>query len=404
MPCRCCNTDGDCVTSADCAAGYSCCMFACSPPSCTVNVAEGATWYISPVSTFVRGFYGSYANMEVLFCGVGTTAETGVLAQWSIESYDGSVPFPATSGSATILAAGAPTPSNPSNQHVAYLDIPLPQYPSTWGGYRGRFTVRVSVASPSLTCISEQHYLLPELTGSCCVGSACYDFVTRDWCRESRGVYSGTRSCSQRSCGDSEPPVPPPPGGATATLRVVNQNQALDNQWDIYWNNSYVGRYSGDPAANSAWTVNVVSSNRLQVARAVCNDTDDYFLVTVGECGFSSPVAAPRDCPAPAERTFTVNCVLPLSVSAMAASSGPGTEMKALLAKVGITATPTCSCNQRAKEMDDKGVQWCKDNEELILSWLKEEAAKRGLPFISLAAKLLIRRAIRNAEKKANNP
>lgn len=80
---------------------------------------------------------------------------------------------------------------------------------------------------------------------------------------------------------------------------------------------------------------------------------------------------------------------------------GPGTELKALLSKVGITSTPTCSCNARANHMDIQGIQWCRDNEELILEWLKEEAEKRNLPFIAFGAKMLIRRAIKNAEKKA---
>lgn len=83
---------------------------------------------------------------------------------------------------------------------------------------------------------------------------------------------------------------------------------------------------------------------------------------------------------------------------------GPGTELKALLAKVGITSTPTCSCNARAMEMNRQGVQWCKDNEELILGWLKEEAEKRNLPFVKFGARMLLRRAIRNAEKKASQP
>lgn len=81
--------------------------------------------------------------------------------------------------------------------------------------------------------------------------------------------------------------------------------------------------------------------------------------------------------------------------------AGPGTELKALLSKVGITSTPTCSCNARAMEMNRQGTQWCKDNEELILGWLKEEAEKRGLPFVKFGAKMLLRRAIKIAEKKA---
>ncbi len=85
-----------------------------------------------------------------------------------------------------------------------------------------------------------------------------------------------------------------------------------------------------------------------------------------------------------------------------ALSSGPGTELKALLETIGITATPTCSCNRRAKVMDQKGCDWCEQNMEQIDRWLAEEAKKRKLPYLSLAGKTLIRLAIRRARKKGN--
>jgi hypothetical protein len=79
--------------------------------------------------------------------------------------------------------------------------------------------------------------------------------------------------------------------------------------------------------------------------------------------------------------------------------SGPGTELKKLLSKIGITATPNCSCNARAKIMDKNGSDWCENNIDTIVGWLKEEATKRNLPFINYAAKLLIKKAIKNARK-----
>lgn len=78
---------------------------------------------------------------------------------------------------------------------------------------------------------------------------------------------------------------------------------------------------------------------------------------------------------------------------------GPGTELKKLLSRIGITSTPTCSCNKRAKTMDENGIEWCEENIETICDWLAEESAKRKLPFIRSAGKLLIRMAIRNAKK-----
>jgi len=81
---------------------------------------------------------------------------------------------------------------------------------------------------------------------------------------------------------------------------------------------------------------------------------------------------------------------------------GPGTELKKLLSKIGITASPTCSCNAKAKVMDEKGIVWCEENIETICDWLQEEATKRKLPFVRLAGKALIHMAIRRAKKGTN--
>jgi hypothetical protein len=80
-----------------------------------------------------------------------------------------------------------------------------------------------------------------------------------------------------------------------------------------------------------------------------------------------------------------------------------GTALKSLLATIGITATPNCSCNARANEMDARGCDWCEDNLDTIVGWLREEATKRGLPFLDAAGRLLVRRAIRNARRAAAN-
>ena len=82
-----------------------------------------------------------------------------------------------------------------------------------------------------------------------------------------------------------------------------------------------------------------------------------------------------------------------------APTSGPGTELKKLLKKIGITATPNCSCNARARKMDEMGCDWCEANIEEIVGWLREEATKRGLPFLDMAGRVLVKRAIKNARR-----
>lgn len=80
--------------------------------------------------------------------------------------------------------------------------------------------------------------------------------------------------------------------------------------------------------------------------------------------------------------------------------SGPGVELKKLLKKIGIVATPGCACNKRAAYMDKMGCDWCAENIEQICDWLNEEADRRKLPFFRLGAKVLVKRAISNARKK----
>jgi hypothetical protein len=82
-------------------------------------------------------------------------------------------------------------------------------------------------------------------------------------------------------------------------------------------------------------------------------------------------------------------------------SSGPGTELKKLLAgwPFRIVAKPNCSCNARARDMDRRGCDWCETNIDSIVAWLREEATKRRLPFFDLAGRVLVRRAIKNAKR-----
>ena len=85
------------------------------------------------------------------------------------------------------------------------------------------------------------------------------------------------------------------------------------------------------------------------------------------------------------------------------ATHGPGTELKKLLAgwPFRITASPDCSCNRVAGEMDSWGSDECDRPEriEYILAAMRENAERRGLPFLDTAGRFLIKRAIKNARK-----
>jgi hypothetical protein len=79
---------------------------------------------------------------------------------------------------------------------------------------------------------------------------------------------------------------------------------------------------------------------------------------------------------------------------------GVGTELKALLSAIGIKAKPNCSCNTKARVMDERGISWCESNKGVIVRWLQDEAKKRRLPFVNAAGHLLLGRAISRARKK----
>ena len=80
-------------------------------------------------------------------------------------------------------------------------------------------------------------------------------------------------------------------------------------------------------------------------------------------------------------------------------AEGVGTELKKLLSRIGITSTAGCSCNARASLMNENGIEWCEANIDQIVSWLREEATNRGLPFFDIAGKMIVKLAIKRAKK-----
>jgi hypothetical protein len=82
-------------------------------------------------------------------------------------------------------------------------------------------------------------------------------------------------------------------------------------------------------------------------------------------------------------------------------ASGPGTELSRLLKRFGISPTPTCSCRAKAAEMDRWGCDEAAKPERIdeVVAVMRAEAAARGLPFLDLPARLLVKRAIANARK-----
>jgi hypothetical protein len=80
---------------------------------------------------------------------------------------------------------------------------------------------------------------------------------------------------------------------------------------------------------------------------------------------------------------------------------GPGTELSKLLKRFGVEPTPTCACRAKANEMDAWGCDECSKAERIeeVVAVMLEEAKARGLPFVDMAGRMLVRRAIANARK-----
>ena len=85
------------------------------------------------------------------------------------------------------------------------------------------------------------------------------------------------------------------------------------------------------------------------------------------------------------------------------ANSGPGQSLRQLLSgwPFYIATSPGCSCLSMAAQMDAWGCDECSRPERIeeVVSVMREEAHARGLPFLDVAGRMLVRRAIHNARK-----
>lgn len=85
--------------------------------------------------------------------------------------------------------------------------------------------------------------------------------------------------------------------------------------------------------------------------------------------------------------------------------NGAGTLLSKMIKSIGLKIESGCSCKQHAIEMNEKGNDWCEQNIDIIVDWLKKESQKRKIPFIDAIARLMVKRAIKKSKKLlANEP
>lgn len=84
---------------------------------------------------------------------------------------------------------------------------------------------------------------------------------------------------------------------------------------------------------------------------------------------------------------------------------GPGTVLASMIKTLGIHMSDSCSCRRHALSMNEMGNDWCSDNLDTVVGWIREEANRRGLPFVDMIGKVMINRAIKKSRKLlANQP
>jgi hypothetical protein len=79
--------------------------------------------------------------------------------------------------------------------------------------------------------------------------------------------------------------------------------------------------------------------------------------------------------------------------------NGPGTILSNMLGVIGIKSSENCSCKRHAIEMNMRGPEWCLNNLDTVISWLKEESSKRNWPFIDSIARLMVKKAISKSQR-----
>jgi hypothetical protein len=128
---------------------------------------------------------------------------------------------------------------------------------------------------------------------------------------------------------------------------------------------------------------------------AKAEDSEGRVQVVCVRCGRSVRVNASH-----VGRVYA-NCRNQTAAVAQAPKAGPGTELSKILKRFGIEPTPTCKCRAKAAQMDAWGCDECSKPERIdeVVAVMREEAKARGLPFVDMAGRVLVKRAISNARK-----
>lgn len=82
--------------------------------------------------------------------------------------------------------------------------------------------------------------------------------------------------------------------------------------------------------------------------------------------------------------------------------TGPGKWLHKILSWFGIEFRRECKCRARVIQMNKWGCDECLSHMDEICGWLREEAAARGLPYLDVAGKMLVRMAVAFARRESS--
>lgn len=134
----------------------------------------------------------------------------------------------------------------------------------------------------------------------------------------------------------------------------------------------------------------------LSAAREWCRKHPEWYVAwtTHTQYGFLVLSKVPEERPAEPIRAWPC-------MTADGQPCGAGSNVKASLKLLGFEAVEGCSCNAKASTMDFMGPDWCEQNLDMIIEWLREEAVSRQKEhlFFRPAVSLMVKRAISKARK-----
>lgn len=77
---------------------------------------------------------------------------------------------------------------------------------------------------------------------------------------------------------------------------------------------------------------------------------------------------------------------------------GVGDTLSNIISKMGYGYSSMSRARAKITYLNKKGIDWCEQNQNIILLWLKEECIEKRIQFLDKIGKSLIRLAIKKAK------